>query len=148
MNISVVYGSLTGNTRRVAEAMAGELAVGLRAAKELAHLEKTDLLFLGSGVYGSRPSAPVRRLLKDVPTLVGAKVALFGTYGGSPSQLDWMARLVEKKGGEILGRFSCKGRDWFVLGLVARGHPSATDLSAAAAFARQVKERASQAKSE
>ncbi len=148
MDISVVYGSLTGNTRRIAQVMAKELTVVAQAAKELACLEKTDLLFLGSGVYGNRPAAPVRRLLLSTPSLVGVKVALFGTYGGLPNQIDWMARRVEERGGEILGRFSCRGRDWFVLGLLARGHPSSTDLSAAAAFARHIRERAGQPKSE
>jgi flavodoxin len=148
MTISVVYGSLTGNTRRVAEAMARELAVAARRAKCLPCLEAAGVLFLGSGVYAGRPAASVRRLLRGAPTLAGVKVALFGTYGGSPDQLDWMARLVEQKGGDVLGRFSCRGRDWFVLGLVARGHPSPADLSAAAAFARQVRERAAQPKSE
>lgn len=149
MNVSVVYGSVTGNTRRVAEAMAKELAVAPRAAKDIPQLEKTDLLFLGSGVYGGRPAAPIRRLLNDAPSLFGVKIALFGTYSGSPTQLDRMARTVEEKGGEILGRFSCKGRSrFFWILVVARGHPSEADLSAAAAFARQIKERAAQAKRE
>jgi flavodoxin I len=148
MNVRIVYGSLTGNTRRVAEAIGKELAVLPRAAKEPQSLEGGDLLFLGSGVYGGRPAGAVRRLLSAATSLAGVKVALFGTYGGTPNQLDWMARAVQEKGGEVLGRFSCKGRDWFVLGLVARGHPSAADLSAAAAFTRQARERAGQAKRE
>jgi len=148
MNVAVVYGSLTGNTRRVAEAMGTAIAVAPRAAKDLQQLDAVDLVFLGSGAYGGRPAAVVRRLLRRTPSLSRVCVALFGTYGRAPSQLDWMARAVQEKGGTILGRFSCRGRDRLVFGLVAHGHPGPTDLQAAAAFAREVKERATQAKRE
>jgi len=148
MNTAVVYGSVTGNTRRVAEAIAAEVGVGARPAREVRSLDGCELLFLGSGVYGGVPARAVRRLLRGTESLAGVKVALFGTYGGIPSQLERMARAVEARGAVILGRFSCKGRDWFVLGFVARGHPSATDLAAAAAFARQARARAAQSKSE
>jgi flavodoxin I len=148
MNVRIIYASLTGNTRRIAEAMAQELGVVPQSAGEGVDLRGVGLLFLGSGVYGNRPGRAIRRLLEAQASLAGVKVALFGTYGGTPRQLDWMARCVAKKGGEVLGRFSCKGRDWFILGLIARGHPSVTDLAAAAAFARQTRDRASQAKKE
>ena len=99
MNVRIVYGSLTGNTRRVAEAIGKELAVLPRAAKEPQSLEGGDLLFLGSGVYGGRPAGAVRRLLNAATSLAGVKVALFGTYGGTPNQLDWMARAVQERRG-------------------------------------------------
>jgi len=142
MNILVVYASLTGNTQKLAAAMAEKLDVTPRRIEEAPSVGKGDLLLLGSGVYWNRPARAVRRYLKNLPSLKGVKVALFGTYGGAPHQIDAMAKIVQRKGGQILGRFSCRGRDWFVLGLVARGHPNAAELSAAAAFAHNMVERA------
>lgn len=121
--------------------MAEELGVKSLQVKQVPELKAGDILFLGCGVYWNRPARAVSRYIRNLPTLEGVKVALFGTYGLAPRQLDAMANLVEKKAGEILGRFSCKGRDWFSLGLVARGHPNATELKAAAAFARNMVER-------
>jgi flavodoxin len=142
MNVLVLYASLTGNTRKLAAAMAGELDVSPQRIAEAPEVEEGDLLLLGSGVYWNRPAQAVRRYLENLRSLKGVRVALFGTYGGAPHQIDAMAKIVQRKGGEILGRFSCRGRDWFVLGMVARGHPNAAELSAAAAFAHNMVERA------
>ena len=142
MNVLVVYASLTGNTQKLAAAMAEKLDVAPRRIEEAPAVGEGDLLLLGSGVYWNRPARAVRRYLQDLPSLEGVRVALFGTYGGAPHQIDAMAKIVQRKGGEIFGRFSCRGRDWFVLGLVARGHPSAAELNAAAAFAHNMVERA------
>lgn len=142
MSICLVYSSLTGNTRKVAEAMASALGIRAQQVRGISTLKGVNLLFVGSGVYARRPSRAVSRFLRRLPTLQGVKVVLFGTYGTSSGQLDRMARLVQEKGGEILGRFSCKGRDWLTLGLIAREHPNSTDLDAAAAFARRMRKQA------
>ena len=143
MTTQLIYHSRTGNTRQVAEAMARELKIepiAIEGAYE-GEIRAGDLLFLGDGVYWNRPSRPMRRFVQNLPSLEGVKIALFGTYGGWPRQLDWFAHRLQAKGCEILGRFSCKGRDWAFLGLIARGHPSRTDLEAATVFAVQMRER-------
>ena len=137
MEARVIYSSLTGNTRRLAQAMARALGVTAQRARDVRTLDGADLLLLGSGVYAGRPGRAMARLLCRSETLSGVKVALFATYGGSPDHLERMARAVEEKGAQVIGRFSCRGRDWFALGLVARGHPSSAEIDAAAAFARQ-----------
>lgn len=142
MNTALIYSSLTGNTRKVAKAIAQELGVEMKRPGELTDLEGVELLFLGSGVYANRPGRSLRRFLSNLSSLAGVKVALFGTYGFRPNQLDWLARCVGKKGGEVLGRFSCKGRSWDTLGLIGRGHPSVPELETAAAFTRQISVRA------
>jgi flavodoxin len=149
MAIHLVYHSLTGNTRKVAEAMATELAVQPIAVKDVdtGEIQAGDLLFLGDGVYWNRPSRPMRRFVKQLRPLQNIKVALFGTYGGWPHQLDWMVKRLQQKGAEILGRFSCKGRDWAFLGLIARNRPSQIDLKAATTFAAQMQGRVEKSRS-
>ena len=142
MAIHLVYHSLTGNTRKVAEAMARELKVEPIAIEDVheGEIRAGDLLFLGDGVYWNRPSRPMRRFVKAFPPLQNIKVALFGTYGGWPHQLDWMAKRLQQKEVNILGRFSCKGRDWAFLGLIARAHPTQLDFGAATTFAAKMRE--------
>jgi flavodoxin len=144
MTTHLIYHSLTGNTRKVAEAMAKELKAQPVAVRDVdtEEIQAADLLFLGDGVYWNRPSRVMRRFVQNLPLLTGAKIVLFGTYGGWPHQLDWMTNHIQAKSGEILGRFSCKGKDWAFLGLIARPHPTRIDLEAAAAFARKMRERA------
>ena len=143
MTTQLIYHSLTGNTRQVAEAMARELKVEPIAIEDEHECEirAGDLLFLGDGVYWNRPSHPMRRFVQNLPSLDGVKIALFGTYGGWPRRLDWFANGIQAQGGEILGRFSCKGRDWAFLGLIAHPHPTQLDLEAATAFAAKIRAR-------
>lgn len=139
-NVYVVYASLTGNTRKVAQAMAEAVGATLVDVRKdpLPKVEPGDVIFVGDGVYGGRPSRALRRALAAWTLPRGVKAAVFGTYGGRPSQLPILERILAEKGAQVVDRFSCLGRDWFLLGLVGRGRPSAEDLKAAQAFARRV----------
>lgn len=138
--VYVVYASLTGNTRKVAQAMAEAVGATLVDVRKdpLPKVEPGDVIFVGDGVYGGRPSRALRRALRAWTLPKGVKAAVFGTYGGRPSQLPILERILAEKGAQVVDRFSCLGRDWFLLGLVGRGRPSAEDLKAAQAFARRV----------
>lgn len=138
--VFVVYASRTGNTRKVAEAVARAVdGVLVDARKEpLPKVGPEDVVFVGSGVYFGRPARGLLRALKawDVPR--GLKVALFGTYGGRPAHLEVLEDVLREKGAQVVGRFSCRGRDWFLLGLLGRGRPSEEDLKRAQEFAKRV----------
>ena len=138
--VYVVYASLTGNTRKVARAMAeavGAILVDVRN-DPLPQVEPGDVIFVGDGVYGWRPSRAMRRALSSWALPKGVKAAVFGTYGGKPAQLGVLEKILREKGAEVVDRFSCVGRDWFILGLIGRGRPSEEDLKAAREFAKKV----------
>ncbi|MFN3346668.1 MAG: flavodoxin family protein [Candidatus Bipolaricaulaceae bacterium] len=138
--VYVVYASLTGNTRKVAQALAeatGGTLVDVRR-DPLPKVGAGDVVFVGDGVYGGQPSRAMRRALSTWDLPKGIKAAVFGTYGGRPGQLAILERILQGKGAQVVDRFSCRGRDWFLLGLVGRGRPSSTDLQAARAFAKKV----------
>ncbi len=140
MQALIVYASLTGNTRRVARALAEELscpAVDVRKRGDL-ELASVELLLVGDGVYGGRPSRAMARFLQALPRLEGLRAAVFGTYGAKPSQLPRLVELLRARGAQVVGEFACPGRDWFALGLLRRGRPNARDLARARAFARRL----------
>lgn len=146
----VLYASLTGNTRRVAKAIADELSCpALDVRREaIPDLSSVGLLVVGDGVYFGRPSPAMRRVVGALPDLAGTKAAVFGTYGAKPSQLSKLASTLSAQGAKVIGEFSCPGRDWFVLGLLQRGRPSLDDLAAARAFARDLAEKAGYSRAE
>jgi flavodoxin len=138
--IYVVYASLTGNTRKVAKAIAeavGGTPVDVRR-EPLPKAQPGDMIFVGDGVYWGRPSRPLRRALRSWALPKGIKAAVFGTFGGKPRQIEALARILTEKGAQVVDKFSCRGRDWFLLGLLGRGRPSAEDLKAAREFAKRV----------
>ncbi len=142
--IAVIYSSATGNTGCVAEAIAEALGVEARDIREISpgSIAGARLIFVGSGVYFFKPPRRMVRFLKGFPSLVGVKAAVFGTYGAWPSQLPVLRRLLEEKGAEVIGEFSCPGEDRLTLGILQRGRPDEGDLERAREFAKQVARRA------
>ncbi|MCR4391340.1 MAG: hypothetical protein NUV94_00835 [Candidatus Acetothermia bacterium] len=137
--IRVVFASRTGNTRKVADAIAQAVGGELVDVRKSPHcdLSQAGFLFVGDGVYMGRPSKAMVRFLQGLSVPAGLKAAVFGTYGAQAKQLDVLARLLEEKGIEVVDRFACPGRDWFALGLLKRGRPNQDELRAAQAFARR-----------
>jgi len=142
MRALVLYASLTGNTRKVAQAIAEELGVSaVDVRKEgIPDFANVGLLLVGDGVYVGLPSRAMARTLKGLPPLSGVKAAVFGTYGSWPWQLRRLERLLGRKGVEIVGRFACPDQDLFFYGMLRHGRPNEDDLAAARDFARQVAE--------
>ncbi len=139
MNALVLYASKTGNTRKVAQAIAEEVGAKLVEAgkNQLPDLAAVGFLFVGDGVYAGRPSRVVAEQLRDLPALHGKRAAVFGTYGAQAKQLEVLSDLLEAKGARVVDRFACPGKDWLVLGLLKRKHPDEEDLAQARRFARE-----------
>jgi flavodoxin len=131
----VVYYSLTGRTKKVADAIATELDVAAENVKTIDKLAEDSFVFLGAGLYGPLRGWGLKRFI-DENDFDGRKVALFGTSGeGRGKELGALEELVAEKGAEIAGRFFCRGEFLF---LVNRKHPTSKDLEDASEFARQM----------
>lgn len=130
----VVYYSLTGNTKQVADAIAAELDVAAENVKTKKKLAEDSFVFLGAGLYGPLRGWGFRRFI-DRNSFDGRKVALFGTSGeGRGKEAEALEEAVVAKGAEVVGRFFCKGDFLF---LVNRNHPTSEDLEDARRFARE-----------
>jgi len=134
----VIYYSVTGNTKKVADAIAGELGVTARNIKTVDKVDQDALVFLGSGYYGAV-------LVKEISDFIernrmqGRKMALFGTSGfGWERELALMEKQISNKGVEVVGRFNCFGR----FAAVKRGHPTTDELEDARRFASSIKDGA------
>lgn len=111
MNSVVIYGSRHGNTRKVAEAIAGELrkhgAVQLVSAEKAPTLlpEQTDLVVVGGPTEAHRMTEPLARFLDRVPggALAGKSAAGFDT------RLRWPRWLSGSAGSGIVERLDWRG---------------------------------------
>ncbi len=132
----VIYYSRGGNTKKVADAIAGELGTKATDVKSAGVDPAAGVIFLGSGVYGSKPGEDWTKFVEaNAHDFTGRKVAAFTTsYSNSSAGVDAMAAVLKKKGAMVLGSYHCKGQ--FML-LMARGHPDQADLDAAKRFARE-----------
>lgn len=128
MKALVVYSSLTGNTRKVAEAVAAVLP-GCRpvpVAEAPENVEQYDLVAVG---YWVDKGMPDKRTLAWLEGVKHARLAFFGTLGAWPDSdhaRECMARgeaaaREPARGNTVLGSWLCQGKiDPRVLEVMAR----------------------------
>jgi flavodoxin len=131
----VIYFSRSGNTRKLALAIADELKVKARHIRSVKTLPRDADIILGSGLYILRPSKLVRDFIFN-NDFQGRKIAIFGSSTtGLGIETMGMERLLKRKGAIITGKFHCAGNFFFI----RQGRPSEKDLEKARQFARSVK---------
>ncbi len=130
----VVYFSRTGNTKKVAEAIADELKIKARDIKTTGVLPQDAFIFLGTGCYGGTLPKEIDLFLKQ-NRFQGRKIALFTTSGfGSAAERAIIEKQIKDKGAVITHNFKCYGR--FLT--MKKEHPTAQELENAREFARTV----------
>jgi flavodoxin len=128
----VVYFSMGGNTRKVAEAIAGELGVTAKNIKSVDTLPEDAFIFLGTGCYGAMLPGEIAEFIAR-NRMQGKPIALFTTSAfGWGKEMVLMEKQIKDKGVNIVGSFNCYGQ--FLA--ARRGHPNQQDLENARAFAR------------
>ena len=113
MKVLVTYMSQTGNTKKVAEAIFGEIRAEkvMKELGEIEGLEGYDLCFIGFPIQGYGPAHPAKVFLEKHAT--GKDIVLFITHaspedaGSLPQWLD--ACRTAAAGASIVGLFNCQG---------------------------------------
>jgi flavodoxin len=156
--VLITYFSLTGNTKKVAEAIF-EAIKGEKILLPISEVQETetyDLLFVGFPVHSHSTPYKVEAFLRQLPP--GKKVALFSTHGSltggelSRQALEYAAAVAPQI--KIVATFSCRGRvspaaleilrrspeheAWVEMAASAHHHPDQHDLEEARVFARWV----------
>ncbi len=156
--VLITYFSLTGNTKKVAEAIfeAIEGEKILLPISEVQEPQSYDLLFIGFPVHSHSIPYKVETFLRQLPQ--GKKVAFFSTHGSltggelSRQALEYAAAVAPQI--KIVGTFTCRGRvspaaleilrrspeheAWVEMAASAHHHPDQHDLEEARGFARWV----------
>ena len=135
MTYAVRYYTKTGNTKKLAEAIAKELGVEALPISEPVN-EKVDLLFLGNSYYAFNIDPEVRAFVASLDKAKIGKIVNFGsaamlnsTYKKVKAEADKVGITMDEK------EFHCKGE---FKGL-RKGRPNEEDIQAAVQFARQYK---------
>jgi len=154
----VTYYSVTGNTRKIAEAIFEVLppVKAIHPLDEVHSLEEYDLVFAGFPVQAHSVPYKAEQFLKAIPK--GKKLALFSTHGSlTGSRLSREAiehAVVVSSQAKLISTFSCRGKvsaqalevlsrspeheAWADMAASASTHPNEHDLAEARAFARWV----------
>ena len=149
MNIAIVYFSQTGQTCKIAEAMAN----GLRKKKHTVlvstlqdvdpeDIKKCDLLGVGSPCFESQAPSAVKTWLRTWPVIQDKPAFVFATAGGAPGRVLYdLTRELRKKEANVIGGFMSRGMVHHPAPcLIGRlpNRPNAKDLAEARTFALAV----------
>ena len=134
MNIAVRYYTKTGNTKRLAEAVAK--AVGVEALPISAPVtEPVDILFLGNSYYAFSIDTQDRDFVRKLDKSRVGKIVNFGSAAMLNSTYKKVKAEADKVGIPIDEReFHCKGE----FKGIHKGRPDESDLKEAAEFAKKI----------
>ena len=134
MKIAVRYYTKTGNTKRLAEAIAE--AVGVKALPISEPVtEQTDILFLGNSYYAFSIDPEVRNFIRTLDKGKVGRIVNFGSAAMLNSTWKKVKAEAEKVGVKMDEReFHCKGE----FKGVHKGRPNADDLKATQDFAKSI----------
>lgn len=136
----VYYSKHHGNTKKLADAIAAKYEVTLidAIADQEADLTGYDRVGFASGIYYSKFHKSVLQFAeKNLPA--GREVFFLYTYGvKKPNYTEAIRKAAAEKGANILGEYGCLGFNTFgpfkLIGGIAKGHPTQTELAEAVAF--------------
>lgn len=132
MTFAVRYYTKTGNTKRLAEAMAQVLGVEALPISEPVN-EAVDFLFLGNSYYAFNIDPEVRDFIKSLDREKVGKIVNFGSAAMLNSTYKKVKAEADKIGIPMMEKeFHCKGE----FKGIHKGRPNDDDVKAAAEFAK------------
>lgn len=136
MTFAVRYYTKTGNTKRLAEAVAKEL--GVEALPISSPVEdKVDYLFLGNSYYAFNIDPEVKSFIGSLDKNKVGKIVNFGSAAMLNSTYKKVKAEADKVGIPMLDKeFHCKGE----FKGIHKGRPNDDDIKEAVKFARSIKE--------
>jgi len=148
MKSIVVFQSVhKGNTKKIAEALAGELNAKLVKPDEIKISDLTgyDLIGFGSGIYFGKHHQDILALAEKILPAAGQKVFIFSTAGLPQLKLIWhcaLRNILEEKDFKIMGEFACAGHDEVSflkkIGGINKGRPNEKDINKTKQFANSL----------
>ena len=134
MNVKVRYYSKTGNTKKLAEAIAEAAGVKGETVAEPVN-DETDVLFLGAAVYAYGVSKEIKDFIGKLNPSLVKKVVVFSDSALAERAYPSVARLLKDKGINVAEEnFYCRGQFLHL----HTGRPNAEDLASAKSFAKKI----------
>ena len=133
MKIEVRYCSKTGNTKKVANAIADAIRVEAKSINE--SVLEADILFLGGAIYADQIPSKLKKFIEGLHSKKIKRVAIFCTSSSGKSIYSELKKFLDTKKIQVLDEsFHCLGNFLFYL----KGRPNHEDLKLAKTFAQKV----------
>lgn len=130
MNTSIIYATMMGSSRKVAEAIGVRLGVTPQNVVENPVPRVTDTVIIVGGIYGGKSKKELINFVKSLDSAKVTRAAVVTTSGAglkrtAPAEV---VELLKNKSITVLGEFNVRGKAF----IFPTGHPNETDLKEAA----------------
>ena len=135
MKISIIYYSMTGHSKKIANAIAGELSIEAYNVKNHPVIKDVDLLFIVGGIYGGVSHPNLIEFVETLKVEDVKKVALITSCCGGVTPQKEVRTILNKNNIEVIdNEYICRGNFLFF----GMGHPNKKEIEAAVNFAKSL----------
>lgn len=135
MKTALIYSTMTGHSKKIANAIANQLQIQAENIKTNPQLQGVDLLFIVGGIYGGKSQPKLLDYVNKLDSSQVKKVALITSCASNETRQEKVRECLIGKNIEVVGEeYICKGSFLF-FGL---GHPNKTEIENSVEFAKTV----------
>ena len=133
IKIAVVYRSMTGHSKKIARAIAGELGVEVQDVKGKPSFKDVDLMFVVGGVYSGESLPEMLEFVRTLDSAAVKKVALVTSSASDKVGQDEVRAVLKSNDIKIANQeYRCRGN--FLV--YKMGHPNKKEIADAVEFAK------------
>lgn len=134
MKTAVIYASMTGHSKKIAQAISKDLSVIAYNVMDKPFLEGYDLFLIVSGIYGGSCKPDLLEYANTLAPDQVRKVALITSSAGKTPQVGLRKALMERGITVNEAEYICEG------GFLFKGfsHPNKEEVAAAVEFSRNI----------
>jgi len=147
MKTLIIYMSLGGNTKQIAQAMADAIGADIINSQDVDadNISQYELIGFGSGIYAGKHHQDLFDLMPKLKNNQNAKAFIFSTSGAPASDMEKNHQALKKaiafKGMKLAGEFNCPGQgSWGIFKLMNfnKSRPNAGDIENAKKFIKEI----------
>lgn len=134
MNIEVCYYSKSGNTKKIANAIAKQAGISAKSIHEPIQ-GKVDILFLGTGIYAFDIDPELKEYISTLNPASIKMVVVFSTAAIVKSAYEKTKKYLQDQGLNVSDKeYHCPGHYM----ILRKGRPNAEDVKYAEQFAKSI----------
>lgn len=125
MNISVVYATMTGHSKKIAMQIAKSLNIQAINAKENPKLQNVELLLIVGGIYGGQSNGDLTAFTDKLDGANVKNAMIITSSMSEKTRQEGLTKALQDRGINVIDEISCKGSFLFFFGF---SHPNKSDL--------------------
>jgi flavodoxin len=134
MNAQIIYATMTGHSRKIAQAIANKTGMPIYDINKEPKIQPCDLLFIVGGIYGGEYKAELLEFAKNLPVQNVKRIALLTSSTRNSAQGS-LRRVLNEAGHTVEEKeFLCKGSFLFK----SFRHPNQSEIDDAVKFVEEL----------